>query len=552
MQDTTHPQALPAGFKLLWYEIRSLLGQGGFGITYLAQDPNLDQLVAIKEYLPSAFAVRGGDGGVIPSAPDAEQDFRWGLQRFIDEGRTLARFDHPGIVRVHSVFEQNGTAYLVMRYEQGEPMSALLEREKFLPEDRLKRILLEVIDGLEQVHEGGFIHRDIKPANIYLRENGSAVLIDFGAARQALGMHTQTLTTIVSPGYAPFEQYYSDGTPQGPWTDIYALGATAYRAVAGRAPLAAVDRSKGILNGTSDSVVSAVEIGRDRYSPAFLYAIDRALAFREQDRPQTLSAWRDLINRTSVVDQRIDEDIVAEAATVPLSMDPSESPTEIVPAAAESPPPETRRRWYRKKRYLIPLAVVVLLILAGEDESDRPSSPPEEPAPETTTLTLEAVTDDTPPQEPADNVAELLHGARSDIDALRLTTPPGNNAWQKYREVLALDPDNAAANAGLHEIVRRYVTLATDAAKDDDLPRARQYLERAALVDPDDPMLKRAQEYLARREEAQSLAATIAAHTDQISDKKTRRKVNEARKALSKQEYGKALQLLRDVAKQYK
>ena len=247
--NSAHTQAIPPKSKLLWYKIGSVLGQGGFGITYLARDPNLDENVAIKEYLPSAFASRDIEGQVKPLTPDHEGDYRWGLERFIDEGRTLARFDHPGIVRVLSVFEENSTAYLVMRYEKGESMSAILKRERTIAEPQLRQIMGEIMEGLEQVHEAGFIHRDIKPANIYIRENGSAVLLDFGAARQALGIQTQTLTTLVSPGYAPFEQYYSNGTAQGPWTDIYALGATAYRSITGKAPLPAVDRSQMLING---------------------------------------------------------------------------------------------------------------------------------------------------------------------------------------------------------------------------------------------------------------------------------------------------------------
>lgn len=283
--DSTHTQAIPSASNLLWYEIQSVLGQGGFGITYLARDPNLDQDVAIKEYLPAGFAARDGDGQVKPLTPSHEEDYRWGLERFIDEGHTLARFDHPGIVRILSVFKQNGTAYLVMRYEKGEAMSAILKREGTIAEPRLMQILQEIMDGLAEVHEAGFIHRDIKPANIYIRENGSAVLLDFGAARQALGIQTQTLTTLVSPGYAPFEQYYSNGTAQGPWTDIYALGATAYRSSTGKAPLPAVDRSQRILNGDADNFVTTADIGIAGYSPTLLHAVDHALAFRDSERP---------------------------------------------------------------------------------------------------------------------------------------------------------------------------------------------------------------------------------------------------------------------------
>jgi len=153
-------QALPEGTQLLWYRIERVLGQGGFGITYLAHDSNLDSQVAIKEYLPGALAVRGSDLTVLPSSVAVASDFAWGLERFLDEGKTLAKFDHPGIVRVLSVFEQNGTAYLVMRYESGSPLNAVLERDGSLSGTRLRAILVNIVDGLEQVHAAGFIHRE--------------------------------------------------------------------------------------------------------------------------------------------------------------------------------------------------------------------------------------------------------------------------------------------------------------------------------------------------------------------------------------------------------
>ena len=227
----TFRNALNTDHLLHWYRIERVLGQGGFGITYLAFDNNLQQEVAIKEYLPMELAVREGDNSVFPVSDRQGDRFKWGLDRFLAEARTLAKFRHPGIVRVLSVFEANNTAYMVMEYERGETLQELLSRRKTLRESEIDNILSPILDGLEQVHKSGFIHRDIKPANIFLRENNTAVLIDFGSARQALGQETRTLTSIVSPGYAPYEQYYSKSDKQGPWTDIYGLAATLYRAI---------------------------------------------------------------------------------------------------------------------------------------------------------------------------------------------------------------------------------------------------------------------------------------------------------------------------------
>lgn len=292
MTEKHHRNALEAGYDLHWYTIQDVLGQGGFGITYLAYDNNLKSSVAIKEYLPSGLAMRDSDSTIQPLSDGHRNDYRWGLKRFLTEARTLTQFDHDNIVRVLTVFELNQTAYMVMRYEEGKALHTLLPKGATLDEKWLKRMITPITGGLSKVHTAGFIHRDIKPANIFIRADQSPVLIDFGSARQAFGSATRTLTAMVSPGYAPFEQYHAKSDQQGPWTDIYGLGATLYRATAGQAPVDALERSESILNESRDNYVSVFEhADTSQYCSGFLAAIDHALAFNEKNRPQTLQDW---------------------------------------------------------------------------------------------------------------------------------------------------------------------------------------------------------------------------------------------------------------------
>ena len=291
-QKSRNLNALKPGYQLHWYEIKDILGQGGFGITYLAEDRNLAHEVAIKEYMPVDLAVRTGHDSVQSISNDFEDRYRWGLQNFIDEARTLGQFKHPNIVRVRNVFEANNTAYMVMDYELGETLQEILNRRKILDEQDIKTVLFPIVDGMKLIHAHGFIHRDIKPANIFIRVDGEPVLLDFGSARQALEESRNALTSIFSKGYAPIEQYNTIDEDQGAWTDIYALGATMYRCIAGVPPCDAIDRSSAISITSRDTYVSAVEIGQGRYSEALLKAIDSAMKFKRQDRPQTITEWQ--------------------------------------------------------------------------------------------------------------------------------------------------------------------------------------------------------------------------------------------------------------------
>nr|WP_281721713.1 serine/threonine-protein kinase [Nitrosomonas nitrosa] len=287
--------ALPFGFEVEGYRITRLLGAGGFGITYLASESETDRKVAIKEYMPSGLARREVDGTVRPISESLRQGYAWGLDRFREEARTLARLRHPNIVATLRFFAAHETAYLVMDYIEGDSLGTVLNRVGTLGEVEVLELLDGLLSGLSAVHEAGYLHRDIKPDNVFIRrDSGKPVLLDFGAARQAIGQVTNTLTVIVSHGYAPFEQYTSKGE-QGPWSDIYAVGATIYRCVTGDRPCTATDRVDAIFAGKPDPNVTAAVACKGRYSSTLLQAVDAALRTQPGERPQSVAQLKKAI-----------------------------------------------------------------------------------------------------------------------------------------------------------------------------------------------------------------------------------------------------------------
>jgi nitrous oxidase accessory protein NosD len=282
----SHYYSLAPGEQLFEYQISGVLGHGGFGITYLAHDENLNQDVAIKEYLPNELALRDSTKTVRAKSSDDEETFRWGLEAFLKEARNIARCRHPNIMQVRRYFQANGTAYLVMDFEEGETLDLLLGRHGgTLDQETLLPILAGLLDGLAVVHTAGILHRDIKPGNIIIRPDQSPVLIDFGAAREFRTRFSRSITAIVSAGYAPIEQYGSTSA-QGPWTDLYAVGAVAYRAISGKAPVEAIQRLR------HDPLIPATRLARSHFDCSFLAAIDWALRTDETERPQSAAELR--------------------------------------------------------------------------------------------------------------------------------------------------------------------------------------------------------------------------------------------------------------------
>jgi serine/threonine protein kinase len=281
---------LPHATVLSDYVIDRVLGAGGFGITYLAFHNLTGDPVAIKEYFPRSAAVRDDSGQVWISEPKNEELFNRGLKGFWDEAETLARFRHPHIVKVQKRLLANGTAYIILEYVEGISLEQWAIEARARPtQDQLDAFIVALLDALETIHRAQFLHRDIAPKNILLLQDGMPILIDFGAAR-ALDP-SRDMTTILTPGYAPYEQYPPPSQKQGPWTDIYSLAASIYRVLTKRPPADAVTRK--ITNDTQ--FVPLMGQFRGEYRRQFLEGLDWALQFDPVDRPQNVTAWRNAL-----------------------------------------------------------------------------------------------------------------------------------------------------------------------------------------------------------------------------------------------------------------
>ena len=576
MSKNSHQNALPIGYDLLWYRIERVLGHGAFGITYLAHDINLDRHVALKEYLPGQFCIRKSNQEVTPLSDEHFDDFKSGLERFLFEARTLTRFEHPNLIKVFNVFEANNTAYMVMNYEQGESLKQIHKRKKSFTEEELMSIILPLMGGLAKIHKKGFVHRDIKPGNIFIREDKTPVLLDFGSARRTELTNPQTLTNFVSPGYAPIEQYASKSDKQGPWTDIYGLGATIYKLIIGVAPINAIDRSEAITHDGKDCYIPLTELVADKYSKEFLTALDHALAFRARERPQDIRSW---FEEFDVDDYELDtEPTMPTENSNGFAIDESESDfidisrpnwqndadSDVEKTTyqfdAEDPTitatlPHTPGAW--KKRLAI-IAVILFVFLttvftifktAGpapgiqqsweiltkrlQEKNARdglentamvdteteglqqpiesvPILPVDEAivtiteAADTATVSSQASETEQQPPEPGEVSAEeevdekqlLLTSAAENFSKLNLTKPPGNNAYDQYRQVLKMDPGNKEAKTGIKRISDAYINMAYNALDKDKTFEARRYINKAEEIWPGSGKIEQARKAL--------------------------------------------------------
>lgn len=376
--------------------VGKVLGKpGGFGITYLGWDINLATLVAVKEYLPRDYAGRDSDhASVMAHSKEDASLFRFGLEQFLQEARTLARFDHPNVVRTRSFFEQNGTAYLVMDYLQGVNLSEYLNAKGGrLTEQEASEIMMPIIAGLQEVHAKGFLHRDIKPQNIYVTSTGRPILLDFGAARQAMGERSRSLSVVLTPGFSPYEQYHRRGE-QGPWTDLYALAATYYYLLAGQAPPDAPERIAADELIPLSTLVAGI-------SPGLNAAIMQALSLDAAARPQDVFIFRDMIQ--GKIQPQAPVAAVASGSPPPLPpipagivrpetrpvVQPPPSPPSFVPPPkgpySQPPPPLPTGKtssglWIAVAGIILILAVAGWVFLGGTagDKKTSPAAAPSE------------------------------------------------------------------------------------------------------------------------------------------------------------------------------
>lgn len=507
---------LQTGIEILWYKIESVLGRGGFGITYLATDTNLDQLVAIKEYLPHEFGTRSGDSTVQPLSVAQKEVYDWGLERFMSEAQTLAKFKHANIVRVLSVFKENNTGYMVMEYEEGEDLSYVYKRKWNLSQRELEDVYYPIIDGLASVHKEGFIHRDIKPANIYIRADGSPVLLDFGAARQAVGTKTKTLTSMLSIGYAPFEQYSDAQGKQGAWTDIYALGASIHQGITGEKPLESTIRAMALVHKEPDPYEPLSHSNPEGYTPAFLRAIDEALRLQINDRPQTLEEFLGMLKGEIELpdlpkaDELDPEATVVRAKTVLRprkkkltdvdATDPDQYiKTEIIARAKKVPPratnavnkertPESRpaeQGISTKAKILFAMVGIAAIIIAGVIFFPGLKMPGE-------IQTAEEIPTQTAEEIQTQKVDSLLKKADELIANGKYYDKSGEGALSAYQQVIAIEPGNLAAKNGINNVGQHYLLQAGQYIDVKDFAQANASLEVVNSIDSDFPGLKKA------------------------------------------------------------
>jgi serine/threonine protein kinase len=377
---------LPVGTRLSEFELTGIIGEGGFGSVYLAFDHSLQRTVAIKEYMPGALAGRNDDRSVMVRSERHKETFLTGLRSFINEARLLAQFDHPALIKVHRFWEENNTAYMAMRYYEGQTLKNVVKTTpEIVTEEWLRTMLKPILEALEALYKVNILHRDISPDNIMIQKTGGAVLLDFGAARQIIGDMTQALTVILKPGYAPVEQYAEDASmKQGPWTDIYALCAVLFVAITKKPPPTSVARM------IKDPIDWLSTTKYPNFSENFLAAVNKGLAVNPDNRPQTIDEFRNLIGiddgPTTIAPQTVAPVVkpnppIAKVEVTPPAAQPAAQV--VPPVAKETPQPPVAKPAEVLKPADEQVGATVLIMPKGKTESKaEDKKPPQKKDPE--------------------------------------------------------------------------------------------------------------------------------------------------------------------------
>lgn len=397
------PDALPIGAALGDFTVTRVIGLGGFGIVYMAHDRALERTVAIKEYLPITIAGRTSAATVLVRSTHQLDTYTSGLHSFMREARLQARFSHPAMLEVYQVWEQNGTAYMAMRYYPGSSLRDLRQDTQtahLFDEASIQRIMSPVFDALQALHAENVLHRDVSPDNILIMPSGAPVLLDFGSARTVVAGDEQSLTTVFKPGYAPLEQYADDGAmAQGPWTDVYSLGAVLHYLAIGSPPPQAVARLMGGALSAFEATAPTL------YSPAFVAAVKAALAVKTQDRVQSVAALRDALGWNGEPAHEPTTVFLKASHAMPVHAVERVAASLASAATASAPvAPPTLAEKRRSPRLMVIGAAGALALGAVAYFATRPTAPPESlAAPAADSKKATAAT--SPPQDELDTRA---------------------------------------------------------------------------------------------------------------------------------------------------
>lgn len=594
------PKSLQSGTRIDHYEITETLWTTNSGFTYLARDLDRERDVLVQEYLPAELAARHWSGIHAMPLDGLAEEFDQGLARFLREARILAQINDPYVCRVYEYTEANATAYLVMDHEPGQTLKDhLAEHGAPLDEGEIRKMLVPLLKGLKVAHAAELLHRDIHPANIYLRDVGPPVLIGFGSpvftVREDGDPHVEKR---VAPGYSPVEQYQSDGE-LGPWSDLYALGATMYRCLAGVAPVDAAHRVTDIAQDKEDPLVPATELGVSDYSSGLLGAIDWMMEPMASDRPASASAVLGPLTAerpTAQPKPPADRHAPGGGTTpkaAPGGHPPGRSPNQpaenapvhdrpAAPAHRAPPPaplsvpkaaPADRPHRRSGNRIGTGLGWPALLVAAGVSmlaffvfyeptptqsvavsevppEVEISAADPDEmyPPPELPDqVNFGRAQDDERADQYRDleqrtgEIERMLAAARLNMDAGRLVSPAGDNALANYRAILALEPEQTDARLGIGEIQTKLVNAAETAFEEnEDVDSALGLLDQAAEVREESSrgqaLRRDIERHLAEKERQERLARLAEEHREEARRQAEQARLEEIRNLLEQAE----------------